>query len=342
MITQGAEGASIFLNDRGAAYEAGEVLRQPELARTIEMFAESNGRTFYDGEIGAAIAEWSKHTGGRIGIDDLRHASVIERAPLSVDLGEAFVVATPAPSMGGRIALEILGDIRGSEFLSDSHRFPGIDARVGFHTCKAVERLEPPDTLPPRSGESVAVHDLRDEPFSHSPNTTHVSAIDASGMMASITSSVGFGSGQFIPGTGVQLNNMLAEYGYDQVRAAGAPSPSMMTPMVLLGKSTSGSIGSAGANRIPQALSQITNRLLDGESLEEAIMAPRFIWDGSVLHAEPGHDAGSIQWLADRLEVNEWPAIDAYFGTSNGAATRNGGLFANGDPRRSGLGIVVD
>jgi gamma-glutamyltranspeptidase/glutathione hydrolase len=202
--------------------------------------------------------------------------------------------------------------------------------------------MEPPATVPPSAGEAVVTHDFRDEPFSSSPNTTHVSAIDASGMMASATSSVGFGSGEYIPGTGIQLNNMLAEYGHDLLRAPGTPSPSMMTPMFLLGKSTSVSMGSAGANRIPQALSQITSRLLDGDSLEEAILAPRFIWDGSVLHAEPGHDERSLEWLSDRTQVNEWPAIDAYFGTSNGAATRNGKLYAMGDPRRSGLGIVVD
>ena len=49
--------------------------------------------------------------------------------------------------------------------------------------------------------------------------TTHVSAVDEQGNAASLSSSTGSGSGVIVPGTGIQLNNMLGEY--DLV--AGAP-----------------------------------------------------------------------------------------------------------------------
>ena len=42
--------------------------------------------------------------------------------------------------------------------------------------------------------------------------TTHVSVVDSDGTAASLSSSTGSGSGVIVPGTGIQLNNMLGEY----------------------------------------------------------------------------------------------------------------------------------
>jgi gamma-glutamyltranspeptidase len=77
--------------------------------------------------------------------------------------------------------------------------------------------------------------------------------------------------------------------------------------------------------------------------LSEAVSAPRFVYDGQDLHCETGFSPETIERLAVQGPVVEWGTIDAYFGTCNGAAAATGGkLFAVGDPRREGTGIVLE
>jgi gamma-glutamyltranspeptidase/glutathione hydrolase len=160
-------------------------------------------------------------------------------------------------------------------------------------------------------------------------------------MLAGATTTVGYGSGQFIPGTGIQLNNMLAEYDHTIVRMAGSTVPSMMTPALLTSPRTLVQLGSAGSDRIPHALAQILERMWHGERLEDAVAAPRFAMDGDVLHAEPGLDDAALDQLATEQDLVRWTQRDSYFGTANGTALRGGRCFAAGDLRREATGIVL-
>jgi gamma-glutamyltranspeptidase/glutathione hydrolase len=160
-------------------------------------------------------------------------------------------------------------------------------------------------------------------------------------MVAGATSSVGFGSGEFIPGTGIHLNNMLAEYDHRRSRPPGETVPSMMTPAILTSPRTLVQIGSAGSDRIPHAIAQILDRMWDGMPLEDAIHAPRMTYDGDVLHAEPGFDEDALEALARNYEIVRWPHRDSFFGTTNGTAMRGNRPYAAGDPRREACGIVL-
>ena len=233
---------------------------------------------------------------------------------------------------------------------------------------QVLRRLDPPQTRPPEHGEQVidalldseldedlreavadAFHDrgapVRDHDLpgglSRSPNTSHVSAIDADGLMAGVTHSIGYGAGEFIPGSGIHLNNMLAEYDHTRARMPGSTVPSMMTPTILTSPRTLVQLGSAGSDRIPMAISQILERMWRGAPLEEAIRAPRFAWDGRALHAEPGLDEDAVAQLAEEFETVRWVGRDPFFGTTNGTALRGGRPFAAGDPRREAIGIVL-
>ena len=134
---------------------------------------------------------------------------------------------------------------------------------------------------------------------------------------------------------------MLAEYDHTIVRMAGSTVPSMMTPAILTSPRTLVQLGSAGSDRIPHAIAQILERMWHGTPLEEAIRAPRFAWDGRVLHAEPGLDEAALDELAGEFELVRWPVRDSFFGTTNGTALRGGRPFAAGDPRREATGIVL-
>jgi gamma-glutamyltranspeptidase / glutathione hydrolase len=180
------------------------------------------------------------------------------------------------------------------------------------------------------------------------PSTTHISVVDGNGDAASLSASTGCGSGFVVPGTGIQLNNMLGE---PDLNAPGkAPRPgtrltSMMAPSMVLGRGRPRLVvGSAGSIRLRGAILQIVVNVLDhGLTAERAMEAPRIHLDGDVLQLEGGIDDGA----ADRLEeagyaVNRWPGRNLYFGGASAVAIRrDGGLEAAGDPRRGGAGVVV-
>ena len=160
-------------------------------------------------------------------------------------------------------------------------------------------------------------------------------------MVAGATTTIGYGAGEFVPGTGIQLNNMLAEYDHTKERMAGTTTPSMMTPSILASPRTIVQIGSAGSDRIPHAIAQMLERMWDGMPLEDAIHAPRFSFDGIAAHAEPGLDEASLDALATEVELVRWSERDPYFGTTNGTALRAGRSHAAGDPRREAIGITL-
>ncbi len=323
------------------------------------------------GDLADALMTWSDARGARISRTDLLRYSVHERVPDMLCVGDVCMYANPEPSMGGGIAVRLLQemlDARPEPALAAGGRRPSRDLAVGRALVRVMRQLDPPRTRVPAHGEEVvpsriggigsdgvrdavadAFHDrgghadgeAGDGGFARSPNTTHVSAIDAKGLMCGATTTVGYGSGDFVPGAGIQLNNMLAEYDHTIVRMAGSTVPSMMTPTILTSPRTLVQLGSAGSDRIPHAIAQILERMWHGTPLEEAIRAPRFAWDGQVLHAEPGIDDAAFDELATEFELVRWSERDPFFGTTNGTALRGGRPFAAGDPRREAIGIVL-
>ncbi|MGH3136583.1 MAG: gamma-glutamyltransferase [Gaiellaceae bacterium] len=174
--------------------------------------------------------------------------------------------------------------------------------------------------------------------------TTHVSVIDAAGTAAALSSTLGSGSGVFRWGT--QLNNMLGEL---DVIGPGEHLPgerlaSMMTPTLVL---ESGRprlvIGSAGSVRLAGAIAQVTWRILQGTHAADAICAPRVHVDGRTVHLEGGWSDAEAAALPADWDVVRWDGINLFFGGVQAVErTAEGMLFAAGDPRRGGVGLVVE
>src|SRR5690606_30271266 len=105
------EAARIFLHD-GEVPPLGWKLKQPELARTLEILAESGPAPFYEGEIATAIAADLARRGGILTEADLSAYRVRERKPLvGTYLGHAVATA-PLPSSGGMIVLSVLNALQ--------------------------------------------------------------------------------------------------------------------------------------------------------------------------------------------------------------------------------------
>jgi gamma-glutamyltranspeptidase / glutathione hydrolase len=245
--------------------------------------------------------------------DDLAAYRVAERTPLEAAVLADSVLATPPPSRGGAIVLEILSALAAG---GD----PSLDARaraIGIAYGRAAGTLT---------------------------GTTHVSVVDAQGRAAALSSTLGSGSGVFRAGT--QLNNMLGELDVIGIveRPRGERLPSMMTPTVALQEGSPRLVlGSAGSVRLAGAIAQVVwNVLYAGMPLADAIDAPRLHVEGATVHVEGGWDEAATATLGPDWEVVRWGARNLYFGGVAAVERRpDGSLAAAGDPRRGGHGVVV-
>jgi gamma-glutamyltranspeptidase/glutathione hydrolase len=335
-----------------------------DLARTLEQLASEGAEAFYRGELARRISEAVRAGGGRITEVDLASYRVIRRRPVRAGYRGAEFVSNPPPSAGGLLvafALAVLDRLRTTAAHGSAEAISALaeamreatHARGGSFVSElyrggATRRLLAPERI---QEAALAVRtrvraSVREE--AGVPSTTHISAVDADGNAASLSSSTGCGSGVIVPGTGIQLNNMLGEEDLNPggaVTRVGERLTSMMAPsLVLVGGKPRLVVGSAGSIRLRAAILQIVVNVLDhGMSVAEAIDAPRVHLEGDILQLEGGVDEAVADGLErDGYDVTRWSARNLYFGGASAVVLReSGGLEAAGDPRRGGAGVVV-
>ena len=233
--------------------------------------------------------------------EDLESYAVIEREPVAGAFRGCEFRSNPPPSSGGRLialGLESLGD----------------DLDI-VHAMEVMEAAR----VPAAGG------------------TTHISVVDARGDAASLSCSLGSGSGVVVPGTGIHLNNMLGEADLKGSARPGERLTSMMAPSVVLQDGRPRLvIGSAGSERLRGAILQVVANVIGrGMGVEDAVDAPRLHLDGGIVHVEPGIELA-------REDVVRFGRRNLYFGGVSAVEVRaDGELAAAGDPRRGGAGMVV-
>jgi gamma-glutamyltranspeptidase/glutathione hydrolase len=254
---------------------------------------------------------------------DLAAYGVVERTPLEAPFAGTRVVTCPPPSRGGRIVVDGLAAIEELERRPEPERAPlpvvlveGLLAGYGGPTRRTALT-----------------------------GTTHVSVIDGDGAAAALSSTLGSGSGVF--GGGFQLNNMLGELDVigTEERPAGERLPSMMAPtLVLEANEPRLVVGSAGSVRLSGAILQTIYHVVSGGlAVGEAIEHPRLHDEDGIVQIEGGWPEETAQQLREvGQEVNLWAKRNLYFGGASAVERRaDGTLFAAGDPRRGGHGVVV-
>ncbi|WP_441815109.1 gamma-glutamyltransferase [Lysobacter sp. TAF61] len=276
----------VFLAD-GTPVKAGEILKQPDLARTLELLAEKGFDGFYRGEVAAKLLAAVKEEGGQWRAEELAGYRVKEREPLHFQYRDWTVTTAPPPSSGGVALAEMLQMLSGWDLakLDDAHRTHVIteamrrafrdrtiylgdpdfvkmplarlvsaDYAAGLRATIHPEKATPSDLLP---GQPAPLED--DE-------TTHFSIIDAAGNRVSTTQTVNllYGSGMVAPGTGVLLNNEMDDFALRpgtpnafgvmgfaaNAPAAGKRMLSSMTPSFIESKDKLAVIGAPGGSRI--------------------------------------------------------------------------------------------
>lgn len=328
IFTLTPEAAHLFLS-QGGLPQSGDAFTNPEYARFLTGLSTSDATGWADLPQAADVVTAMEQSGGLLTSDDLRRYRVIERTPHVAAYRGAALTTNPQPSFGGSIVCAALRDLDAGA------------ARPEPTASEIVQALhEATEAQKSASEASSAASSVR--------GTTHISVIDADGMVASMTTSNGSCSGVLVPSTGVQLNNMMGEADLhpDGFHGAvpGSRVASMMAPSLLdLADGSVVAIGSGGSERIRSALLQTVTRLAAGASLAEAVGAPRVHFDGVTCQLEPDVAPSVAAELAPFGPVNRWSRGSMYFGGVNAVRRHpDGRLEATGDARRHGAGVVVD
>jgi gamma-glutamyltranspeptidase/glutathione hydrolase len=170
-------------------------------------------------------------------------------------------------------------------------------------------------------------------------DTTNLTVVDRDGNTVVLTTSLGLGSGDWVPGLDLHLNSMLGEADL----LVGELSPgdrmaSMMSPTIGIDdRGVAIAAGAAGGTRLRSALVQVLAGVLDeGLSPDVAVDRPRLHPVGDLVHLEPGFP-DRVHELLERagFELRLWPERHHYFGGVS-VVGRSG---AAADPRRSGAAL---
>jgi gamma-glutamyltranspeptidase/glutathione hydrolase len=302
------EGARIY-SPGGRLLTEGERLEQPGLVRALEVVAQEGARTFYDGELAASLLELMKEREGLVTREDLAAYRTEWLAPVEVTYQGVRV-----QTRGGL-----------SQLVDTLAALPPLNGASAGDRALALARIL---AAPPYSGRT----------YEH---TTNLCAVDPEGNACVVTTSLGLGSGDFLPGFDVHLNSMLGESDLlIGVLEAGRRMESMMSPTVALdGDELALVAGAAGGTRLRPALVQVLSGILDeGLAPQAAVDRPRLHSTGHVVHLEPGFDERAVDALLEQgYDVRLWQALHHYFGGVS-AIARAGGA---GDPRRSGTALTL-
>lgn len=325
---QGAHPATVAAFSRaGTPYVAGDTLRQPDLANSLQRIMLHRRDGFYRGETARLLAEEMRRGRGLITEADLELYQARERTPLRGTYRGYEVISMPPPSSGGVAVITMLNfleryDLAGmghntapyvhhlaeamrrafrdrAQYLAD---VDVVDVPVHRLTSKAhADELR--RDFDPRRASVSAPSDLAQA--QESLETTHYSVVDGNGMAVAVTYTLeaGYGSEIVVPGAGFLLNNEMGDFnagpGLTDARGLIGTTPNLarpeqrmlssMTPTILAkdGRLVA-VVGSPGGRTIINTVLQVVLNAVDfGMNIQQAVNAPR-------LHH---------QWLPDRIQL---------------------------------------
>jgi gamma-glutamyltranspeptidase/glutathione hydrolase len=355
MLTATPEAAAVYAPG-GSLLGEGDVLRNPELGDTLTHLAQAGPGTLRDGELAGLLVDHLSARGGLVTHDDLAAYRVIDREPLRVRFRDVDVLLNPPPSSGGVLlsaALGVLGsadpaagEVERCLAVVDAGRAANAlrtpEFATGLHEEDFLERVWA--VLVAGCGRGGGLGSDRKPAGS----TTHVSAVDDRGGMASLSSSNGSSSGVMVPGTGMLLNNMLGEEDLNPggfgTTPAGRRMTSMMSPTLLLRDGAPlAALGAAGSNRLRSAILQTIVGVVDaGLDLPDAVRRPRVHPEGDGVDVEGGVPEACIASLAAAgHRLRRWGDMNLFFGGVSIAGQGPRGLTGAGDPRRGGAAAIT-
>ncbi|MBM3600977.1 MAG: gamma-glutamyltranspeptidase [Alphaproteobacteria bacterium] len=354
----------------GETVAMGMVLKQPDLARTLEALAKEGPGLLYGGALGRRIVEHVSGVGGHLTQRDLESVRPAWRDAVAAPYRNMSVHTLPPPCEGFQylLALRILDgfDLKGLARNGVDHLdmvwrairlAAGVRIAHNNPTAEALNKLLSDGNVSGlrdrlRDGRPIAGPTeqwMAPEPAGASDrHTTSFSIADRDGNVICVTQSLGslFGAGVVVPGTGLCLNNFLhwADYNPKSPNHSrpGGELPICMAPSIATrdGRPCL-ALGTPGSYGILQTQVQALVQHVDfGLPLQDAIEEPRArLWDGKAVHPEGRLAADTVEALRKR---GHDITIDAPWtmrvGGMQGIAIdpQTGAMTGACDPRRDG------
>jgi len=288
----------------GRSPAAGELFRNPDLARTLRAIARDGGDAFYRGEVAERIRECCAAQGGAHTVADFADYSAEWVTPLTTNYRGWDVYEIPPNSQGiaalvmlnileglplgemGRGTAETLHAMIEAKKLAYADmqrhvgdpRFSNIPVEEMLSKAYARRRAELID--PQRAAESVDAGPLP----AHGGDTTYLGAVDAAGNIVSLIQSnfANFGSGVVPEGAGFALQSRGGLFTFDRshpnvLQPRKRPLQTVI-PAFMKRDHLGVGFGVMGGWNQPQAHVQVISNIVDhGLNIQQALESPRFV-----------------------------------------------------------------
>jgi gamma-glutamyltranspeptidase/glutathione hydrolase len=357
---QATPAAKALYTHDGELYAIGELMVQPDYARTLERLAAEGPDVFYKGEIADAIATDFAANGGFITKKDLEGYRVNVTEPLRGTYRGRQIVAAGPPA-GGVTLLQMLNFLEGYDLGASG--WPSTEgARLLVEAMAWAMADRELHIADPRFVE-IPIGALADKQYAAKarqvvagarphdrPETTQVCVVDDVGNAVSLTHTLGSASGVVTPGLGFGYNDYMNCFdprpGRPNSVQPGKTRVTMMSPAMVFDRGKLEiCVGAPGGTKIVTGVLQTVVNIIDHEmSPVEAVSAPRIDFQGETVEVEArvpmvvSDGLKSLGYKVNRRTLN----YDSYFARPQVIVReRDGYLRGASDPRKDG-GVALD
>ena len=365
----------------GKVPKPGDLVVQRDLASTLKRIASEGSGYLYGGELGAEIVHYSQANGGVITLDDLIGYRTRRGEPVTGEY-RGYTVTGPQPSSAGGLhlieflnvlALRNIGDMGfgrsatihlmaeamqlvfadRNRYLADPEfqEIPFDRLLSEFHAKELMNQILPNTVMPELASPALAESD----------STSHITTADREGNIVSATQTVNhiFGSKVVVPGTGVLLDNTMANFDphpnlANSVEPYKRVASSMAPVIVYRGGRPAFALGLPGGIRIWTSVAQAIVNIIDhGMTPQEAVEAPRMFTQGQEVELEEefgsevesslrniGHDVTMVKNVAGGMNIIEF-GDDSTLAGSSCWRSDGGAVAVSRGKARAGIGLSV-
>lgn len=360
-----ADGRRIYLEPDGSYKSIGAVIPNPDLAGTLRLLAQDGAEAVYHGSLAVRIAADMAAHGGLLTAADLSDFTPDQQMPLHVAFHGYDIAVNPPPGGGAMVAI-MLRILERFDLVALGHNSPEyiqvVAEAMKIATREKDAHLSDPRFVPPPlerllsdSYADACAAGIRRGDKAHVPRlnranpagTTHVSSVDADGMVASLTHSLGIPSGVIVPGTGFMLNGCMSVFdprtGHAGSIAPGKRRFASMCPTIVYRDGVPVmTLGAPGGTWITLGVLQVLlNVLVWGMGMQEAISTPRIAATSDAID------------ISNRIPLRVQRAVEAMgylvrrsalsyaFAGVHGISLFDGRIEGGADPQRDGMAVAI-
>lgn len=335
-----------MLKNDSLLYKSGEILKQPTLANTLQLIADTEGEDFYKGEIAKKIENDMEANGGFVTLEDLKNYQATDMRYVTTNYRGYQIHTMPAPSGGGLLVktlnilenfdLSNINDMQWAAIMNQALAV-SINTMETDYKENDLSLVQSKDWAKEKAA-SIVIPDIKTTSNNFtktsmskllanntdwsgnswgkdSHHTTHFVTADCKGMVVSITQTVGplFGSKVITPDLGFVYASTMGTYLSNSDQAPGSRPRTTIAPTIVTkdGKTVM-VLGAAGGLRILSGIAQTISRHIDRNlNIKDAVAAPRIHPEFILDKENEKRFFDGMKFSAEFTPNNGWKANDS-------------------------------